>query len=320
MGKPKLRLNPVVRHRVNTRLTELATQLLLKCVPEVLPHAPQEGRKGRPPWPLWVIVVLGVLRVVLKAKWEEFDDRIRHSMRIRELMGMEALPGKSTVHRRIHELPRGFFRRLSWRIVRQVVLPRTLDVIVDATGFSLVSRSAWFCIRTGKRILKRDCWKVHLVLEQRLQLILDWRATTFNRHDSPLFRKLLKGFRRLGLVFADKAYRCRANYNLVDEREGALFSPFQERDTPSAKNSPAWKAAWHLFHKLPLVWKGIYGQRSKVESICRALKASDGDRVRARSRKTRSYELALRILAYNIRQVLYIRYAQQHCLPTWVRA
>lgn len=320
MGKPNLRLNPVVRHGVNTRLTELATQLLLKCVTEVLPHAPQGSRRGRPAWPLWAIVVLGVLRVLLGVKWDEFDDRIRHSVRIRELMRMEELPAKSTIHRRMGELDTRFWRRLSWQVITQVVLPKALNIMVDATGFSLVSRSPWFCIRIGKRILKRDCWKVHLAVEQRLQLILTWRATAFRRNDSPVFRKMLKGFKRLGMVFADAAYCCRLNYNVVDERGGTLFAPFKKKTTPDAKNSPAWKAGWHLYHKANWLWKRIYGQRSKVESICRVLKASDRDRVRARTRKTRHQELALRILAYNVRQVLYIQHAQQHGLPTWVRA
>lgn len=256
----------------------------------------------------------------MRVKWEEFDDRIRHSVRIRELVGMEELPAKSTVHRRMRGLDSAFWRKLSWAVCTQVLLPKALNVIVDATGFSLVSRSPWFCIRLGKRIRRRDCWKVHLAVEQRLMLILNWRATAFHRNDSPLFRRLLRGFRHLGLVFADAAYSCRANYQLVHERAGALFVPFKKNATQKAKNSPAWKAAWHLYHRAYWVWKRIYSQRSKVESICRVLKASDGDRVRARTRKTRCQELALRILAYNIRQVLYIRYAQQHCLPTWVRA
>lgn len=320
MGKPNLRLNPAVKHRVDSRFTELATQLLLKCVPVVLPHKPGKKRRGRPGWPLWVIVVLGLLRVVLRVKWEAYNDRIRHSGRIQQLLGMEKLPAKSTVHRKMGELDSAFWRRLSWAVCTQVVLPQALDVMVDATGFSLVDKSVWFCIRLGKRIRRRNCWKVHLAVEQRLLLILNWRATAIRRNDSPLFRRLLAGFRQLGLVFADAAYSCRANYQLVDERAGALFTPFKKGTTQKAKNSPAWKAAWRLYHEAQWVWKRIYSQRSKVESICRALKASNGDRVRARTRKTRNQELALRIVAYNVRQVLYIQYARQHALPIWVRA
>lgn len=320
MGKPKLRLNPAVKHRVDSCFTELATQLLLKCVPEVLPHTPKEKRRGRPPHPLWVIVVLGVLRAVLRVKWEAYNDRIRHSGRILRLLGIRKLPAKSTVHRRMGELNSAFWRRLSWAVCTQVILPKVLNGIVDATGFSLVSRSPWFCIKVGKQIRRRDCWKVHFAIEQRLQLILNWRATAFRRNDSPFFRRLLKGFRELGYVFADAAYGCRMNYEFIQARKGAFFAPFKKNATPNAKGCFAWKAAWILYHRFFFVWKGIYGQRSKIESICRALKASDGDRVRTRTRKTRNQELALRILAYNVRQVLYIRYAQQHALPTWVRA
>lgn len=86
MGQPNLRLSPTIEHRVNKNLTELATELLMKCVLEVLPHAVQKKRWGRPPCPLWVIVVLGVLRVVLRVKWPEFDDRIRFSERIKRAM------------------------------------------------------------------------------------------------------------------------------------------------------------------------------------------------------------------------------------------
>ncbi len=254
MGKPKLRLNPVVKHQVDSRFTELATQLLLKCVPEVLPHRTEETRRGRPPWPLWVIVVLGVLRVVLRVKWEAYDDRIRHSWRIQQLLGMLELPAKSTVHGRMQTLDSAFWRRLSWAICTQVVLPKAVNAIVDATGFSLVSRSPWFCIRVGQRVRRRDCWKVHLAVEQRLLLILNWRATAFRRNDSPFLRRLLRPFRELGYIFADAAYGCRMNYQFIHERAGAFFASFKANASQKSKGCPAWKPAWRL---LPLGAVGL---------------------------------------------------------------
>lgn len=86
-----------------------------------------------------------------------------------------------------------------------------------------------YCLRINKIIHKRDCDKVHLAVCADLMLILNWRITKWEKHDSPFFEILLAPFKLLGLVFADKGYLAKKHFQFCVDRKGALFCLFKKR-------------------------------------------------------------------------------------------
>jgi len=86
------------------------------------------------------------------------------------------------------------------------------------------------------------------------------------------------------------------------------------------KNCPAWKSAFRLWKLFPMLFKGIYSQKAKVECLFSVLKKRWGDQCNSRKAYIRRREMALRFIAYNIRLIIMLNYARKHNLSMWVKA
>jgi len=200
-------------------------------------------------------------------------------------------------------------------------LKERVNVILDASGIRIIGSSVWYCIRIKRSIRKRDCDKVHLAVCMDNLFVLNWFITASRKHESPFFERLLKPFRKLGLVLGDPGFCARKHFQFVADKGGAAFIWFKENVTAKAKMCPAWKAAVTLWKSvLSWTYKALYNQRSKIEAVFSALKRRYGDHLHSRKKHLRRRELALRFIAYNLRLILYVKYARQHGLPLWVKA
>src|SRR3989339_201677 len=179
-------------------------------------------------------------------------------------------------------------------------------------------------LRTKKVIRKRDCNKLHLAVCSDLHLILNWRITAWRRNDSPFFIKILKPFKILGRILADKGYLSRKNFQFCMDRGGCAFIPFKvgkkKPSTASPKSYPAWKFAFNLWSKCNEFYMNIYHQRSNIESVFSVIKKRFGDKVLCRTFSMRSKEIALRLIAYNLKILICYEYANANNIPLWVRA
>ena len=106
----------------------------------------------------------------------------------------------------------------------------------------------------------------------------------------------------------------------VVDKNGAAFIPFKKNATAKSKGNPAWKFAFNLWKICKSMYQSIYHQRSKVEAVFSALKHRYGDTLFCRTAKMRRKEMALRFIAYNLKIILYYRYAVDNNLNLWVRA
>ena len=90
--------------------------------------------------------------------------------------------------------------------------------------------------------------------------------------------------------------------------------------TAKSKTYSAWKVQHYFFSTMRFVWDRIYAHRNNVESVFSVIKGVWGDRLSSHNRRRRMRELMLRLLAYNVRQILYIQYSREHNLPLLARA
>jgi len=153
-----------------------------------------------------------------------------------------------------------------------------------------------------------------------LLLILNFRITKWNRNDCPFLIKLLKPFKLLGLVFADKGYLSRKNFQFAVDRKGALFCPFKSNSTAKPNSNPAWKFAFNLFEKCNWIYMNIFHQRSKIEAVFSSVKKRYGDSFKCKKKTMRRKEVALRFIAYNVFIMLCYNYSVKQNLPLYVRA
>lgn len=317
MGEPNTRLNPKVESSVQKILLNQVIQLLL-AVAMMLPFR-EHNKRGPKPHDYRIILILCILRILLRKTYADYEIEMRTDDRICFLLELKILPGRSTIQRGMDLFSMELLREFNSLLLKELI-NRKLNIILDASGIRIIGRSIWYCLRIKKLIHKRECDKVHLAVCADLLLILNWRITKWRKNDSPFFKILLDSFKLLGLVFADKGYLSRKNFQLVADKKGALFCPFKKGNTANPDGYPAWKFAFNLYKKCNWIYMSIYHQRSKIESVFSALKKRYGDKLYCKKANMRRKEMALRFIAYNLRIMIYYRYAKENNLPLWVRA
>jgi hypothetical protein len=316
MGKPNIRLNPQVDSIRNRVLLEKALCFVVSCA-LLLPEAPYKGI-GRRPYDYRIVLVLSIFRVLLKKRYADYETEMRTDLRLINVLKVDKLPCKSTVNNYdLKVFTLGFLSTFNKHLVDAWV-KKPIDFLLDASGIRLVGRSVWFCIRTKKKIRKKDCDKVHIAVSLCSLLIVNFCITNHKRNDSPFLRVLLKPFKTIGLVIADKGYSNKTNALFVGKRAGAFFSPFKKNACPSGLNN--WSYLHRLWDSFAGICKAIYNQRSKVEAVFSALKNRYNDQLYAKKWYSRRREMAMRFIAYNIRIIVGIRIAREKAIPLWVRA
>lgn len=320
MGEPRKRLNPQVESQVNRILLKQAMKLLLSIV--LLLPTKTISNRGIKPYDYRSIIALCILRILLRKTYTDYEVEMRTDLRICRAFGMKILPGKSTIQRGMELLSINLLRQINLLLLKDIAKNK-LNILIDSSGIRIFARSIWFCIRIKKKISKKDCDKVHIAVCADLLLVLNWRITNGKKHDSPFFVILLKPFKWLGNVMADKGYLSRKNFQFVYDRNGQAFIPFKEGkkkgSTASPKSHPAWKLAFSFWKVLNGLYMSIYHQRSRIESVFSALKKRYGDKLNCKSAKMRRKEMSLRLIAYNIRILICTKHAKKNNMPLWVR-
>lgn len=317
MGEPQMRLNPKVESRVNRILFNQAISLVISVV-LLLPVKSADKRA----YDYRDILALCILRILLRKTYADYEIEMRADPRICKAFCMKILPGKSTIQRGMELLTIDLLWQINLLMLKDI-LKNKLDILVDSSGIRIFARSVWFCLRIKREISKRECDKVHLAVCADLLVVLNWRITNGKKHDSPFFAILLQPFKLLGNVMADKGYLSRKNVQLVADKGGQAFIPFKEGKkkpcTPKPKSHPAWKFAFEFWRVLNGIYMSIYHRRSRIEAVFSALKKRYGDKLNCSSASMRRKEMSLRLIAYNIRILLYARYAEKNNLPLYIR-
>lgn len=320
MGEPRYRLNPKIESSVQKIFLTKVTQFLFSVV--MLLPCEIHNKRGIKPYDYRVVVALCILRILLRKTYADYEIEMRTDLRICKILGLQILPGKSTIQRGMKNLSMELFYRINLMILAEVMVGK-IDIIVDSSEIRILGRSIWYCIRIKKEISKRDCDKTHLAVSSQFMFIMNWKITKFKKNDCPFFKILLTPFKMLGIVSADKGYLSRANFQLVADKGGEAFIPFKKGkkkgSTPRAKSSPAWKYAFYFWKTLNGIYMSIYHQRSRIEAVFSALKKRYGDRLYCQSARMRRKEMALRFIAYNLKILICYQYAKKNNLHLWVR-
>ena len=316
MGKPNIRLNPQVDSIRNRVLLEKGAKTLLSIALLLPPPEAPIGR-GRRPYDYRIALVICILRILLRKRYADYETEMRFDKRLMELLNIDKLPCKSTINNYALQFKLSFLSKFNKQLI-DAWIKKPVDLLLASSGIRLVGRSIWFCIRTKRKILKKDCDKIHIAVSLCSLLIASFRISNSKANDSPFLRKLLKPFIRLGLVIADKGYSNKTNAEYVARKKGAFFSLFKKNAQPTGLN--IWAYLWKLWKAFPSLCKAIYNHRSRVEAVFSALKSKYGDQLFSRRWYMRRREMAMRFIAYNVRIIVGIQIAREKGIPLWVRA
>ena len=314
MGCAKKRMNPKVVNHVNRNFITMLTKMVIKAVNQLPPpwKPKNKGRKGYDPR---VVAVCCILKIALNLSYDGIEAYVKDSLVLRQYY--DILPGHSVIHRGMKKLSIKYIRKVMNRVTR-FLRRKGMNIAVDSTGFRTSNSSTWYDIRIKRKNKRKDCIKLHISMDIDTGIIHWFTMTPWNRHDSKEFENLIKHLPQLGATFGDKAYSSRRNYQLVVSKNGTPFLCFKDNATNKAKGKPAWTVYIRRYKKDKETWLSVYHFRSIVESVFSSIKKRWGNFLNSKKKWMQKKEMALKVLVYNLKQVLMIRYARERGIPLWI--
>ena len=215
------------------------------------------------------------------------------------------------------KMPMSYIRLIS-RLVTFQMRRRGMDIAVDSSGFSLKTSSKWFDIRIKRESEKKDYLKLHIVIDVDTGIIWHFTTTDWKGADAKQFKRLIRDLPRIRKAAGDKAYSSRVNCQAVVGKGGKPFLRFKTNATAKAKGYPAWQISFRAYTDNPDEWMDEYHIRSIVEAVFSSIKRCFGPDIKSIKGWLKRRELAIKVLAYNIKRVLYIERAKDLGIPLWV--
>ncbi len=313
MGCAKKRIEPKIVNYVNRNFNELYTKQVIDVVKQLpSPWKPKKaGRNGHDPRE----VATGcILKVGFNQTYDGIEAYLKESETFKN--SFDDLPGHTVIHRGMSKLSIPYIRNVTNQAVN-FLRRKGMNIAVDSTGFRTGNSSIWYDIHIRRKNTKRDCIKLHISMHVDTGIIHWFTITSSKRHDSPEFNTLLKHLPDLGDVYGDKGYSSRKNCQIVADKQGIPYLHFKDNATNKAKGKPAWIISIRAYKKDTEKWLDTYHARSIVESVFSSIKRRWGSFLRSRKRWMQKKELSLKVLSYNIKQVLLVTYAKESKIPLW---
>jgi len=226
--------------------------------------------------------------VLLRLKVRKHDlscllDELIEMPRIRCALGLAELPTPSTLCKAFNRLDMAV-----WRVILTLsatLLPTSGVVRVDASGFDRNHASKHYTKRAELTIQRL---KVTLVVDAKVNTILDLHVTTTRKHDSQIAPSLIKrNPEQIDILLGDKGHDNQKIRRLARQHEVRPLIKHRE---------------FTLLHK---AWNArldadLYGQRSQSETVKSTLKRKYGAFVRSRRWWKQFRELTIACPVHNL--------------------
>jgi transposase len=316
MGKPKKRISPRVANQVNRDFERLILLSIIGAVRTA--NAPWGCNSfGRPCWDPRIVAVCVFVKVSLCKTYDSIEAYLKANTLAAQRLGVEQLPGHSVIARGMPKMSTTYIRLIS-RLVTFQMRRRGMDIAVDSSGFSLKTSSKWFDIRIKRKSEKKDYLKLHIVIDVDTGIIWHFTITDWKGADAKQFKRLIRDLSRIHKAAGDKAYSSRVNCQAVVDKGGKPFLRFKANATAKAKGYLAWQISFRAYSDNPDEWMDEYHIRSMVEAAFSSIKRCFGPDIKSIKGWLKRRELAIKVLAYNIKRVLYIERAKDLGIPLWV--
>lgn len=313
MGCAKKRIEPKILNHVNRNFNELFTEQVIEAVKR-LPSPWKQNKTGRKAHEPKEVAVGCILKVGFNQTYDGIEAYLKESNTFKNYF--DAIPGHSVIHRGMCKLSIAYIRNVMNQAI-SFMRRQGMNIAVDSSGFRTGNSSIWYDIRIGRKNTKHDCVKLHICMDVDSGIIHWFTITASKRHDSPEFDTLLKHLPKLGDVYGDKGYSSRKNCQIVADKQGTPYLLFRDNATNKAKGKPAWIISIRAFKKNTQEWLDTYHVRSIVESVFSSMKRRWGSFLLSRRKWMQKKELSLKVLSYNIKQVLLIAYAKESKIALW---
>ena len=159
-------------------------------------------------------------------------------------------------------------------------------------------------------MLKKGWRNIHIIIDIRTRVILDYRITHAYKVDAPVMEDILNDmidvlYRDICDACFDAAYLTRKICNMISKMGGTPYIKPKSNTISKSYGSHSWRVMVPLFMQSKDEFYKHYHQRSIVESVFAAPKerCGRGGSLRYRRTHTQDGELAVQTISYNIDMV-----------------
>jgi len=251
------------------------------------------------------LFVILLYKVWINVSYRDVIEIISSNPAFVALLSLSEIPHFTTIQK--------FCKRISMKLVASVfnkVVKSFMGLlgnitVIDSTGFSVNYHSFYYDNDFGKRVRKKYV-KVTILVDDKSQIIVSYSVGEI--HDSKEFNKTLENMDReiiskFNIIIGDKGYDSEENH-IIAKKHGLLaILPARNEDVPihRTKGENRKRMKRHLPEE--------YKRRSIVETVHSVIKRKSGSFVRSRIPEVAEREIALKIIAYNIRRVIVLNYS-----------
>lgn len=314
MGTANKRVQPAITSSVNRDLDRLFVRELTKIVNR-LPEPWSVDPRGKPHLPRVVLMCL-VLKIFWVCTYDGIEAKLKANKEwLCSAWNTDRLPTHSVIQESMGLVNIKYLRR----ILRQTFgkVSKKLRAAPDSSGFSTKNSSVWFDIRIRRKNRRRDCIKLHIIVDIRKGYILDFHITDYKSNDCPILKKLLRNIKYLEKLVADAGYLSRENCVLVGERNGKPYIWVKKNCTKKPKNATEWKVMVNCFIRHKGGFKKAYHCRSFVESVFSSIKRRWDGKLKSLKKWFQRKELTIKVICYNIKELLYNLRAGELKVSRW---
>ena len=228
-------------------------------------------------------IVLLCLKVRKDTTYRTLLDELIEMPRIRNAIGLTDIPVPSTLCKAFDR-----FDMAVWRVLLNLsvsLLPTNGIVGIDASGFDRSHASKHY---TNRAKLTIQQLKVTLLVDTRVNAILDLHITTTQKHDTQIAPSLInRNAAEVGVLLGDKGYD--------DQQIRAMARQNGIRPLIKHRTFSSLQKAWNT-----RLDSELYGQRSQSETVNSRLKRKYGAFVRSRRWWKQFRELVLACIVHNL--------------------
>ncbi len=237
------------------------------------------------------------IKEIQKQSYRDCRDFLDEFDNLQEALGLTQVPHYTTPQKCLQRFPPRWYRFLLRQLT--LVVKSRASAVIDGTGVMQTTASFSYIKRIGRRIRKRDYFKVLIIIDPLDGFILIAWGVHGNCHESPWFIPMLEDIPvPLNDVCGDKGFDSEKNQRYV-KMDLKANSFLDVRGTP--KRGRYRKQVYRRKLKDPDQWKQHYCQmRNTIESTNARFKHRFGDYIPGKNISSRRRYLAIRILALNL--------------------
>ena len=231
---------------------------------------------------------------------------------LQPILKLPRIPHFTTINKFVLRAKPWWFEKLIEEIIKSV---ESEIAAIDGTGFSLNSRSRYFCSIAGER---KQFMQFNACLELRHKLITAVKIRRKQRNENIdvncLMRKTVKQL-NLRYFLADKLYDSEKNHELAEKYKARFIAPLRYRGKVPIMRTKG-KHRKQLKRHFP---DEIYRKRVLIESGFSSLKRKYGDVIYSKKFKSQKNELLCRVLVYDLEKLVNLSVIEIYFLQSWFR-